>query len=178
MASANFLIMEAANLFCGDHDPKASKHLTLAEIQLPNLQEAYQDHHPGGSPVGIEVAVGVQKLEPTFKLAGSDPDLLTQFGIGSRYKKNFTAYAVLRDKRTGEAIEQKAIIEGRIGKIEGEAFKRGEMQSHDYAINEVTHYELWIGGKEKFYWDFFTAEYRLDGVSQNSDERDILRING
>lgn len=178
MSTANLFIMEAANLFCGDHDPKASKHLTLTELQLPSLQEVFQDHHPGGSPVGIEVAVGVQKLEPTFKLSGWDPDLLTQFGVGSKNKRTFTAYGVIRNKRTGEAIEAKAILEGRLGKVEGEAFKRGEMQSHDYAINEVTHYELWFDRAEKFYWDFFTADYRLDGVPQNSDERDILRISG
>ena len=51
-------VMEACNLFCGDHDPAASKHLTLAELKLPPLQEIYQDHHAGGSRVQIEVAVG------------------------------------------------------------------------------------------------------------------------
>lgn len=178
MATANLFVMEAANLFCGDHDPSASKHLTLSELQLPNLNESFQDHHPGGSMVGIEIAVGVQKLEPTFKLAGWDPDLITQFGVGSRLKRVFTAYGVIRNKRTGEAIEAKAIMEGRLGKIEGEAFKRGELQSHDYAINEVLHYELWFDKQEKFYWDFFTGEFRLDGTSQVSDERDILRVGG
>ncbi len=178
MTTANLYVMEAANLFCGDHDPKASKHLTLTELQLPALMEQFQDHHPGGSPVGIEVAVGIQKLEPTFKLTGWDPDLLTQFGIGSRTKRVFTAYGVIRDKRTGAAMEAKAVIEGRLGKIEGEAFRRGELQSHDYAINEVTHYELWFDTREKLYFDFFTAEFRLDGQSANADERNILRISG
>ncbi|MBY0401805.1 phage major tail tube protein [Myxococcota bacterium] len=169
-------LMEAANLFCGDHDPTASKHLTLTELQLPNLQEMYQDHHAGGSKVQIEVAVGIQKLEPTFKLTGWDPDLLTQFGLGSGRTKVFTAYGVIRNKRTGEAIEAKAVMEGRLGKVEAEAFSRGEMQSHDYAINEVVHYELWFGGREKLFWDFFSSDWRLDGVSQNADERRILRI--
>ena len=36
---SNIYIMEAANLFCGDENPTASKHLTLTELQLPNLQE-------------------------------------------------------------------------------------------------------------------------------------------
>lgn len=169
-------MMEAANLFCGDHDPTASKHLTLSELQLPSLSEMFQDHHAGGSKVQIEVAVGINKLEPTFKLAGWDPDLLSQFGLGGRAPKIFTAYGVIRNKRTGEAIEAKAIMEGRLGKVESEAFARGEMQSHDYAINEVVHYELWFGGREKLFWDFYTSEWRVDGVSQNDDERRILRI--
>ena len=169
-------VMEAANLFAGDHDPTASKHLTLAELKLPTLQEMYQDHHAGGSRVQIEVAVGIQKLEPTFKLAGWDPELLTRFGLGTRDARVFTAYGVVRDKRTGVAYEAKAVIEGRLGKIEPEAFKRGELMGHDYSINEVMHYELWFGEKEKLFWDFFSGDWRLDGTSQIDDERRILRI--
>ena len=60
---SKILVMEAANLSCGDHDPSASKHLTLSEIQLPVLQEMYADHHAGGSGFQIEIAVGKQKME-------------------------------------------------------------------------------------------------------------------
>lgn len=173
---SSIFIMEAANLFCSDADPTGSKHLTLAELKLPPLQEMYQDHHAGGSRVQIEVAVGIQKLEPTFKLNGWDPDLLTQFGLGSAALHNFTAYGVIRDKRTGIAVESKAVIRGRLGKVEGDAFQRGELQGHEYSINEVMHYELWFADKEKIYWDFFSTEWRIDGVAQNDDERRILRI--
>ena len=169
-------IMEAANLFCGDDDPTGSKHLTLTELQLPNLQEMYQDHHPGGSRVQVEVAVGIEKLEASFKLAGWDPDLLTQFGLGARALKKFTAYGVIRNKRTGTAIEAKAVLEGRLGRANPEAFQRGEMQGYDYAINGIMHYELHFEGVEKVYWDFFTTDWRIDGVAQNADERAILRI--
>lgn len=178
MAGSDIYIMEAANLFCGAHDPTKSKHLTLSELGLPALQESFADHNPGGSKVGIEVAVGVNKLEPTFKLAGWDPDLLGQFGISSGQRRLFTAYGVISSKRTGAKIEAKAIMEGRLGKIEAETFQRGEMQSHDYAINEVLHYELYFDGSEKIYWDFFTSEWRLDGVDNYAAERSILRIGG
>lgn len=173
---ANFYMMEAANLFCGDHDPTASKHLTLTELQLPALNEIFQDHLPGGSKFQIEIGLGVEKLLPTFKLAGTDPDVLSLFGLGTRIKNTFTAYGVIRDQRTGNALEAKAIIGGRLGSIEAETFQRGEMHGHDYAINAVTHYELWWAGKEKFYMDFFASEWRVDGVSQNSAENRILRI--
>ena len=172
----NFYIMEAANLFAGDHDPTASKHLTLAELQLPAMNEIYQDHHPGGSLFQVEVGLGIEKLLPTFKLSGSDPDLMSAFGLGASARRTFTAYGVIRNKRTGEALESKAIIEGRLGKIEPETFQRGELMGHDYAINEVMHYELWWAGAEKFYWDFWTSEWRVDGVAQNADENRILRV--
>lgn len=169
-------IMEAVNLFCGDDDPTASKHLTLTEMQLPNLQEMTQDHHPGGSRVQVEVALGINKLESSFKLAGWDPDLLTQFGLGSSARKKFTAYGAVRSKRTGEVIEAKAILEGRLGQANPEAFQRGELQGFEYTISEILHYELFFNLQEKFYWDFFTSDWRVDGISQNADERNILRI--
>jgi hypothetical protein len=48
--------------------------------------------------------------------------------------------------------------------------------TNDYAINEVTHYELYFGRREKFYWDFFINTVRIDGLDQNSDENTILRV--
>ena len=173
---STILTMEAANLFCGDHDPNASKHLTLSELQLPALQEMFADHHAGGSRVKIEIPVGIEKLEPSFKLVGWDPALLAQFGLGASATKRNTAYGVLRDKRSGEAVQVKAIMEGRLGKVEAEAFKRGELQSNDYAINSVVHYEVHIGGKETIYWDFFSGDWRIDGVAQNADERRMLNL--
>ncbi len=114
---SNIYIMEAANLFVGDHDPKNSKFLTLDELKLPDLQETLVDHTPGGGKVGVEFAVGVQKLEPTFKLKGWDAPLLRDFGLGTTKRKVFTAYGVVRDKKTGDALEAKAIMEGRLSKV-------------------------------------------------------------
>lgn len=169
-------IMEAANLFCGPHDPENSKHLTLEEFKLPDLQEILVDHQPGGGKVGVEFAVGVEKLEPTFKLKGWDIPLLRQFGLGTASRQIFTGYGVIRDKRTGRAIEAKAVMEGRLSRIAPDAFQRGEAMSHDHAINEVLHYELHFDGQEELYWDFFTNTVRLGGVDRDPDTNNILRI--
>jgi P2 family phage contractile tail tube protein len=173
---SNIFLMEAANMFVGDEDPTASKHLTLDEMALPKLEEITQDHHPGGSLVQVEVSLGVSKLEPSFKLAGWDPQVLSEFGLGARARKKFTCYGSIRNKREGTLIEVKAIIEGRLGTVEPDAFKRSELQGHQYAIKEVMHYELFFDGGEKYYWDFFTTDWRVDGKSQNADERSILRV--
>ncbi|WP_276200174.1 phage major tail tube protein [Chelatococcus sp. XZ-Ab1] len=175
MASTIY-IMEAANLYCGDHDPANSKHLTLEELKLPDLQEVLVDHQPGGGKVGVEFAVGVEKLEPTFNLKGWDPVLLRQFGLGSRERRVFTAYGVVRDKRSGRAIEAKAVMEGRLSRIAPAAFQRGEAMSHEYSINEVLHYEVHFDGAEEMYWDFFTNTFRLGGVDPDPEFNNILRI--
>jgi P2 family phage contractile tail tube protein len=169
-------IMETVNLFCGDDDPENSKHLTLDELKLPDLSAMYVDHTPGGAPVGIEIEVGINKLEPTFKLKGFDFQLLRQFGLGSRQKHRYTAYGAIRDKRSGRLLECIAVLEARLGKVESEALKRGEAAGHDYSLNEVTHYELSMDGSEEFYWDFWTNTLRVGGESQNGESNRILRI--
>lgn len=173
---SDIFVMEAANLFCGDHDPTASKHLTLSELQLPALTEMFVDHHAGGSAVQMEIPVGIEKMVASFKLIGWDPDLMGQFGLSGRKSKRYTAYGSIVSRRTGNTTQAKAIMEGRLGKVEAEAFKRGEAQSHDYGINGIVHYELHIGGVEKLYWDFFTTEWRVDGVRQNADEARMLNL--
>lgn len=176
--SSTFFLMEAVNLFCGTADATKGKHLTLAELKLPDLQAIYADHHAGGALVATEFEVGIEKLEPTFKLNGFDPDLLSEFGLGTRYRNIFTAYGVVRDQRSGKAIEAKAILEARLGRIAPDAFQRGEMHGHEYAMNSVIHYELWFDGSEKIAWDHFTSVWRVNGVDQNADENRILRISG
>jgi P2 family phage contractile tail tube protein len=176
--SGTFYLMEAANLFVGDHDPTKSKHLTLAELKLPDLAGIYADHHAGGALVAVEFEVGVNKLEPTFKLNGFDPDLLSDFGLGQTVRRTFTAYGVVRDQRSGRAIESKAILEARLGKVAPDAFQRGELQGHEYAMNSVVHYELWFDGSRRLLWDFFTNQWEVGGVDQNADVNRILRVPG
>jgi P2 family phage contractile tail tube protein len=175
---SNLFIMEAANLFCGDDDPTDSKHLSLGSLKLPVLQRKYQDHHAGGSRVGIEIDVGIEKLEATFSLIGWDPEVLAQFGLGSRVQRAYTAYGVIRDKRTGRSFEAKAVMEGQLGKVESDAFQRGELQGHEYMINGFMSYALHFDGRKMFAWDFQTSELIINGQSENADERRILRIPG
>lgn len=175
---ATFYVMEAVNLYLGDLDPTNSTHLELEELKLPALEEIMQEHHAGGALVKVEYSLGIEALKPTFKLKGWNPVALGQFGLGSRMRHSYTAYGVIRDKRTGRAIEAKSVIEARLGKVESDAFKRGDLQGHDYAFNEVMHYELHIDGAEKYFFDNWTSDWRVNGLSENADERRILRIPG
>lgn len=175
---STLFVIGAANLFCGDHDPTNSKFLAIQELKLPAFQAEYQDHKPGGARVGMEIEVGIQKFEAGFKLTGIDMDVLTQFGLGSKIKHTYTAYAEVEDRRTGRTFELKAVIEARLGKAEMDAVKRGDLTATDYALNEISRYELWYDGKPKFRWDAWTNLWEVDGVNENSRTNAILRIAG
>jgi uncharacterized protein len=169
-------IIDAMNLFCGVVDPTASKHLSLQGVKLPSLEETMKEHEPGGGHVGIEIPVGVGKLEIEFKIVGFDPQMVTQFGLNSRVSHLYTMYGAIIDRRSGKAVELKAIAEGRLSKLTQEEFKRGDLSNQDCKISGLTHYEVWFDGKEQLYWDFFTNAWRVNGVDEMSAINSILRV--
>jgi len=174
---STIFIQEAANLFCGDHDPSNSKHLTITEHKLPTLEEMFEDHMAGGSHGKIEVPTGkMEKLESSFQLNGEDPQLLGQFGFGTKKPMPFFSYGVVRDLRTGDALETKAILTGYLGSIAPDAYKGGDAKGNEYGIKGITTYELWFAGVEKYYFDFWTNTVRIDGQAVKATENSILRL--
>lgn len=175
--ASSLLYQEGANLFVGDADPSASLHLVLESAKTPALEETTGEWGAGGSIGSVEVGSG--KLKPLqfgFKLKGPQPDVLVQFGLGSRRRLNYSVYGSLRDKRDGSITQSKAIIQGRMTKVEGDEFKAGELAGYDHAITEIFHYELFIGGRELYYYDYLTTTWRVNGVDQNADVRSALNL--
>lgn len=196
MAQNTLYTMEAANLICGDTGggvaPGVSTHLKILELKLPGLEEQYVDVLPGGAVIGIEVPMSIQRLESTFNLAGWDPDVLVMMGRSERRLQVFTAYGLIREKRTGEALQAMAIMWGRLGRANPTNFRKGDLQQHEFSIRSVTHYELYMQQqaqtgsqnegvntrqmREIYYWDFFSSERRIDGVDRNAEMVQILAI--
>jgi P2 family phage contractile tail tube protein len=168
--------MESANLFCGDDDPTSSNHLVLQEIKLPGLEENYADHAPTGAPIAIEIDTHMIRLEATFNLAGWQTQVMTLIGESNKQRQKFTIYGLIRDRRTGEALESIALLEGRLGRVNPTNFRKGDLQSHEFSIRGITHYELTIEDEEIYAWDFFTSTRRIGGVDIDEDMRQILRI--
>lgn len=174
----SFLIQESFNLFVGDAGPDNSKHLKIKNLKLPDLEELKSVHHAGGALGAIEVAnLGHKELTSTFKLTGWDPQTLSQFGIGGRVAFPYTAYGNLRDKFDGTAHQWVATMFGRMTKATIPDASRGaNLLEWDHEISEILIYRLKIDGIEKFYWNWMTSAWRVDGIVQNQDELTNLAI--
>ncbi len=173
---SNVFTMEAANLFCGDHDRAVSNHLRLMGLKLPGLEENMVDWNPGGAPIASEVETGITKLESTFNLAGWQPEVMKLIGSSRRERQVFTAYGVIRDRRSGQALEAMCVMQARLGRVNPTEFRRGDLQSHEYSIRGIVHYELFLEKDEIYYWDMFTNEFRIGGEDINYDTNRILRV--
>jgi phage tail tube protein FII len=187
--------LEAVNLICGDSGggshPGIPTHLILQEMKLPGWQESFVDHNPGGARVGVEIPTHLNKLESTFNLAGWQPDIMRMIGRSNRRDQRYTAYGLIRDRRTGAALQARAYIEGRMGRVNPGNFRRGDHHNHEYSINAIVHYELYMQTapvtaeagvdtalREIFYWDFFESTFRVDGFDTMEEERLLLAIPG
>jgi uncharacterized protein len=188
MANATVYVMESANIICGDTRgtaaPGISTHLVLQELKLPALEENYVDHNPGGAPIAIEIPTHMNKLEATFNLAGWDPALMSYIGQNDPYYQRFTAYGLIRDRRTSKALQAMAVMEGRLGRVNPTAFSKGTLQHHEYSIKSIVHYQLTMqltqNGQpaEIYFWDFFTSVRRIGGKDLNKDMIRLLSIPG
>jgi phage tail tube protein FII len=188
MADATIYTMESVNLICGDvggkGSPGISTHLVLQELKLPTLEESYADHNPGGAPIAIEIPTHMNKLEATFNLAGWDPKLMAYIGQEDPFKQKFTAYGLIRNRRTAKAMQAIAVMEGRLGRVNPTAFSRGNLMAHEYSIKGITHYELKMAMNpnaqldEIYFWDFFSSVRRIGGKDLNKEMITLLRIPG
>jgi phage tail tube protein FII len=195
MPTNTIYTLEAANVICGDTgagaQPGFSTHLILQQMKLPGLQEAFMDHAPGGARIAIEVPSHIQKLESTFNLAGWQPDIMQLIGKSARAEQRYTVYGLIRDRRTGAPLQARAYMEGRMGKVNPTEFKKGDLHAHEYAINSIIHYELYMQTApvaaasgvdtalaEIYYWDFFESSFRVGGVDIQSEQNNILAIPG
>jgi phage tail tube protein FII len=184
-------IMESANLICGDlasdgkKHPGASTHLVLQELKLPAMEENYVDHAPAGAPVAIEVPTHINRLEATFNLAGWDPTIMKYIAREDSWFQKFTAYGLIRDRRSAAALKATAVISGRLGRVNPTAFSKGNLMAHEYSIRSITSYELTMEldpnshSKDIIYkWDFFTSTFKTGDWDINERLVSILGING
>ena len=184
-AEATIYVMESANVICGlsggKSAPGISTHLVLQELKLPTLEENYVDHAPAGAPIAIEIPTHMNKLEATFNLAGWDPSIMAFIGQDQPRFQDFTAYGLIRDRRTSRAMQAIAKMTGRLGRVNPTAFSKGTLQHHEYSIKSIVAYSLTIeltagNQAEIYWWDFFTSVRRIGGRDLNADMLRTLAI--
>ena len=179
MATNDFFIWEAANIYLGDEDPGASNHLTILDLQLPGMAQTMIDYTPGGAVVAIDFATTMlMKQSITFKLAGMDPDRMTKIGMGSNALQNYTIYGSVRSKRNNKIHQAVAVAHGIIVSITPSGFSRGSGVDLDFAIGSIDRYSFNMDGKSIYKLDFWNNEYIVNGISQTAEQNRALAIPG
>jgi P2 family phage contractile tail tube protein len=62
----------------------------VEELNLPKLSLKMEEYRGGGMDVGVDIDLGMEKLEAEFTLTSFDPQVLSLFGLGPGNDKLFT----------------------------------------------------------------------------------------
>jgi P2 family phage contractile tail tube protein len=176
--SATLFVWESANLFVGaTANPEYDKSLILETVHIPDMEEYSQTFFAGGAFGGLEIGgLGLKEMTLEFKVAGTDPQTLTQFGLFGVPQTTFTIYRASRNKRDNTISADYAVVRGRLRKITNDQFKRGDLYGVSYIVSEIIYYDLFISGTEMFHYDYLAHEWRVQGVNQFAGANNALGI--
>lgn len=170
-------VQQGMNLMVGDDGPDNSKDLILNSVEIPAMEEITATHLAGGANAEIEIGTRALKaLTCSFKTTGYDPQTAVKFGIGSGDIIPYTFYADVKNKNGGANVQVKAVMRGTLTMVKPDSSERSKLLSHDHAIKEIFHYELYFGKQEIYFWDFFARIWRVNGVVQNQSTLTNLAI--
>lgn len=167
-------VFEAVDVRRAD-EPDTSRARTINRLALPGIVRKKIEFTPGGGIGTVNHTLPmIDAPQPKFSVKGLDLDVLTRFGFAAGAHDKWLFSGAVRDKRAGKVLPFRALIEGIVSEWTPDEFTAGEFLGCDHAIDEVTHYELTLDGKELFYWDEDELEGRSGGVSWTADVRNAL----
>lgn len=162
-------ILRNCNIFVD----RVSKVGQASEIELPVPKEKLEELRNAGMVMPIEIQLGYEKLEMSFKMTAFDPQVLKLFGLAPGAVKEFMATGALVDE-DGTTHSAVAYIRGRLTESKADNWKPGDKKSeNDYKV-AVRYYKLEIDGEPIMEMDPFNVS--IGGVSQTDAIRRALLI--
>lgn len=144
----------------------------IGDITPPVPAVKVEEIRNAGMIMPIEVHMGYEKLEFSFKMPGLDPQVLKLFGLAPGSENPFMITGALVDE---DGTEHSAVmtIRGFLKQADSGTWKPGDQAENDFMVS-VKYYKLEIDGDEIFAVDPF--DIRVGGVSQRQGIRNSLLL--
>ena len=138
-------------------------YMGIAEsVQLPKIHEVYEEVWGSGMYAKQKVPVGIEPMEATIKFLEITPFVYNLFGL-SADAAGIILKAGLRSD-TKETVPLLAVLHGRVGSIETDAFEGGKIPRQTITI-QVKRYALSIGKHPAIVVDVENNVLNLMGMS-------------
>lgn len=144
----------------------------IGDITPPVPQVKVEELRNAGMPAPIEVNMGYEKLEFSFKMPGLDPAIMKLFGLAPGVETPFMITGATVDE---DGTEHSAVltVRGFLKQSDNGNWKPGEVGENDYQVS-VRYYKLEIDGEEIYEWDPF--DFKVGGASQYVGIRSALLL--
>lgn len=150
-----------------------SLHLELDELTPPALTDKTEELRVAG--MGLDVALGLEKLEASAKLFTRNPDVMAKMGIapGKRIRSTFRGHTVSELDGTSQAeiITMEHRVSGK-----SDAWKGGDKSGVEYTLNSIMFYQHTVNARLLHKIDPSNYTCIVDGVDIWKDARESLGI--
>ena len=144
------------------------------EFDPPKLTVKTEEFRAGGMDMPVEVDMGMEKLESTLTLSGTDKEALKLFGLA---EGNFVPMT-LRGAQRGETGETESVVHhlrGQIKEVDWGTWKPGEKAPVKLMV-AGRYYKLEIAGETVHEIDAENMIRTINGVDQLAEMRQALGI--
>lgn len=138
----------------------------IDSVTLPKLTRKVEEWRGGGMHGPIDVDLGLEKLELTFKAGGFLLDGFRAFGAGAHNSNQWRFAGAYEDDSTGEVMAVEVLVRGRVREIDPGDAKAGDDTEHTHAIS-VSYYKLTVDGAD-------VIEIDQPGMVFNVNGKDML----
>ncbi|QKV52382.1 phage major tail tube protein [Comamonas antarctica] len=137
----------------------------IDSVTLPKLTRKVEEWRGGGMHGPIEVDLGLEKLELSFKAGGMLLDGYVAFG-GTTHNANQWRFAgAYQDDSTNEVMTVEVMVSGRVRELDPGDAKAGDDTEHTHTVS-VSYYKLTINGADVIEIDMPGMVFRVNGVDQ------------
>jgi phage tail tube protein FII len=167
-------VFEAVDVRRAD-EPESSRARTINRLALAAIVRKKVEFTAGGGIGTVNYTLPmIDAPQPKFSVKGLDVDVMTRMGFAGGLHDKWVFSGAVRDKRAGKVLPFRAVIQGVVSEWTPDEFTAGDFLGCDHSIDEVTHYELTLDGKELWYWDEDEQEARSGGISWFAEIRNAL----
>lgn len=151
----------------------SSLHLELDELTPPAITDKTEELRVAG--MGMDVPLGLEKLEATVKMVTRNADVMAKMGIapGKRIRSTFRGHTVneLDGAMQAEIITMEHRVSGK-----SDAWKGGDKSGVEYTLNSIMFYEHRVNERLLHKLDPQNFRCVVDGVDVWQEAREALGI--
>lgn len=139
------------------------------DLQLPTLAIIGEEYRGGGMDAPIDIDMGMEKLEATFTLPGSNKADLARFGLSDGQLTQVTARGALE---SADGTSEGVVVQmrGKVMRVEPGQWQGGQKSSWAYTVS-LQYYKYEQGGEVIHEIDVLNMVRIVNGADQLAQQR-------
>ncbi|NBI43901.1 phage major tail tube protein [[Haemophilus] felis] len=146
----------------------------VTEVTQPKLAMKVEEYRAGGMLGGVDINLGLEKLEAEFKMGGYMVELIKKFG-GSINGVPLRFLGAYQQDDTEEVTSVELVMQGRFTEIDSGNSKSGDDTEQTFKV-PLTYYKIIVNGQDVLEVDVLNTVFVVDGVDKLAEHRTAIGL--